>query len=198
MKVIGLTGGIGSGKSTVAVHFNKLGVPVYIADDASKKVLNSDPEAIKQVALLLGDEAYVKDDNDNIQANRKFIASQVFQNKELLEKLNKILHPLVRVHFKNWLSETQATYVIYEAAILFESGGDKYCDKTILVWSSEKDRIERVMHRDNVNEAEVTQRLKNQWSDIQRLEKANYVIVNNDLHKIPDFVKTFNQFMLND
>lgn len=196
MKVIGLTGGIGSGKSTVARAFASLGVPVYIADDESKLILNQHPEAINKIKALLGEKAYSTNDEGITLANRKFIASQVFTNSDLLHGLNQILHPLVREHFQQWLIKQESMYVIYEAAILFESGGDQYCDATILVWASEQDRIGRVVKRDRASVNEVRQRLQNQWRDTQRLEKADYVIINSEMHKIDSFVINFNDFML--
>lgn len=196
MKVIGLTGGIGSGKSTVARAFASLGVPVYIADDESKLILNQHPAAINKIRALLGEKAYSTNAEGITVANRKFIASQVFTNNRLLQELNQILHPLVREHFKQWLIKQESTYVIYEAAILFESSGDQYCDATILVWANEWDRINRVVKRDRVSVNEVRQRLQNQWSDTQRLEKADYVIINRETHKINSYVMNFNDFML--
>jgi len=196
MNIVGLTGGIGSGKSTVAAHFKKLGVPVYIADEESKKILNTDPAAVKEVKQLLGEESYIRLPNGTLVANRSFIGSKVFKDPKLLEELNQILHPKVRDDFEDWVSQQNAVYVIYEAAILFETGGDQICDYTILVSAPEADRIERVMKRDRANREEVKQRLKNQWSESRRLEKADFIIVNKDLHKTPKFVFNIHEFML--
>ncbi len=196
MRVIGLTGGIGSGKSTVAKAFENLGVPVYIADDASKSILNSHPKAMQQVIALLGEEAYTFNDQGEPVANRSFIATKVFTNKKLLQGLNRILHPLVRIDFEDWLNNHDFIYCIYEAAILFESGGDQRCDATIVVHAHEQERIRRVINRDEVTAIQVKERLKNQWNDLQRLEKADFVIINEDIQSIPVYVDNIHQFML--
>ncbi|PRP66120.1 dephospho-CoA kinase [Nonlabens agnitus] len=196
MKIVGLTGGIGSGKSTVARSFQKLGVPVYIADDASKRILSQHPKAIVQVTSLLGEAAYSKDQDNQYVANKKWIASQVFSDKTLLEQLNNILHPLVRQDFQEWLSKQNTEYIVYEAAILFESGGDALCDEVIVVWSKEEDRIARVMKRDGSTLGDVRQRLQNQWSDQQRLEKADFIVINEEIQLIDQFVKNIQDIML--
>ena len=197
MKIVGLTGGIGSGKSTVAVAFKKLDVPVYIADESSKNILNTHPNAISRIKQLLGDKAYKVLPDGGTVADKKFIASQVFNDEKLLEGLNGILHPLVREDFKQWLTHQNALFIIYEAAILFESGGDRYCDEVILVWAKKEDRIARVVERDKVTEDEVRQRLRNQWTEAQKIEKADYVIVNENLQLIDRFATNFNRIMLN-
>jgi dephospho-CoA kinase len=196
MKIVGLTGGIGSGKSTVARAFEKLGVSIYIADLESKKILDSDPIAIAEVKALLGEESYQKLADGSIKANRPFIASKVFQNKELLEQLNTILHPKVRAHFEEWVKQQSFQYVIYEAAILLESGGEAICDYVVLVTAPLKDRIARVMKRDQITEVEVRERLQNQWSEKRRLEKSDFLIINDDLESLSGYVSNIHEFML--
>jgi dephospho-CoA kinase len=196
MKIVGLTGGIGSGKSTVVRAFEKLGVPTYVADLESKKILELDPIAIEEVTALLGEESHQTLVDGSIKANRAFIASKVFQNKELLEQLNNILHPKVRAHFKEWVAEQSSQYVIYEAAILLESGGDAICDYVVLVTAPLKDRIARVTKRDQITEVEVRDRLQNQWSEQQRLEKSDFLIINTDLEFLVGFVNRIHEFML--
>ncbi len=196
MKIVGLTGGIGSGKSTVARAFADIGIPVYIADDASKQILNSHPDAVERVIQLLGEEAYHHNADGSRVANRALIAQKVFTNKEQLTQLNNILHPLVHDHFKQWQAAQDAVYCIYEAAILFESGGYKNCDTTLLIYAPEDIRIKRVVIRDGVEESAVRQRLKNQWTDKQRLEKSDFVMINEDLQSIRLFVNNFHEFML--
>jgi dephospho-CoA kinase len=196
MKIVGLTGGIGSGKSTVVRAFEKLGVPTYVADLESKKILELDPIAIEEVTALLGEESHQTLVDGSIKANRAFIASKVFQNKELLEQLNNILHPKVRAHFKEWVAEQSSQYVIYEAAILLESGGDAICDYVVLVTAPLKDRIARVTKRDQITEVEVRDRLQNQWSEQQRLEKSDFLIINTDLEFLVGFVNRIHGFML--
>jgi len=197
MKIVGLTGGIGSGKSTVARIFENLGAPIYIADIESKKILDSNPVAITEVKELLGEQSYQVSVEGSLKANRAYIASQVFQNKELLEQLNTILHPKVRAHFEEWKAMQSFHYVVYEAAILFESGGDAICDYVVLVTAPLKDRVARVMKRDQITEAEVRERLENQWSEQQRLEKSDFLIINDDLELIQEYVNYIHVFMLN-
>lgn len=176
MKVIGLTGGIGSGKSTVARMFQELGVPVYIADDEAKKLMNEDKEVRTKIIKLFGDEAY-----NGSGLNRKFIASKVFDDKELLEKLNRVVHPAVAKHFEKWKVQQKAQYVIYEAAILFEKGGYKKCDYNILVTAPVNLRIERILLRDKVTVEEIQARMNNQWPDEKKEKMADVVLRNIDL-----------------
>ena len=176
-----MTGGIGSGKSTVARKFNELGVPVYIADDRAKSLMVKNPEIIKGIVGIFGDEAYLDG-----QLNRAFIAGQVFSDKSLLQKLNNIVHPAVEKDFQSWIleeSKSSAKYVIKEAAILFENGGYKKCDYTILVTAPKEERIQRVIERDHTNRQAVLDRIKNQWSDSKKVLLADFVIRNMDLKK---------------
>lgn len=173
MKVIGLTGGIGSGKTTVAQMFQDLGIPVYIADDEAKKLMLA-PEVQKSIIELLGNEAY-----QNNQLNRAFIASKVYKDKNLLDKLNKIVHPEVGKHFKNWLICQKSPYVIKEAAILFENGSYKNCFKTILVMADKNKRISRVIKRDQTNSDKILSIMENQWADEKKMKLADFIIENN-------------------
>jgi len=178
MKVIGLTGGIGSGKSTVAKMFAELGVPIYIADDEAKKMMNEDAVIRKQIVDLLGVDSYIDD-----RLNRPYIADKVFNDKLLLEKLNSIVHPAVAKHFIAWKNKQKSTYVIKEAAILFENGNYKQCDYTILITAPEEIRIDRVLKRDNTTKSQVLARLKNQWEDSKKIPLADYVIINTKLEE---------------
>ena len=175
-KIVGLTGGIGSGKSTIAAYFKKRGVPVYIADDEAKKIMN-DPEVVKKVQSVF-DENII----ENKQLNRKKIAELVFSSPKQLKKLNSIVHPEVKKHFLDWVKKHEKhPFVIKEAAILFESGTYKDCDKIILVTAPEALKIARVMKRDNVSREQVLERMKNQWSDEKKIPLSDYVIQNTDL-----------------
>lgn len=176
-----MTGGIGSGKSTVARKFNELGVPVYIADDRAKSLMVQNTEIIKGIVKIFGDEAYLDG-----QLNRAFIAGQVFSDKSLLQKLNNIVHPAVEKDFQSWVleeSKSSAKYVIKEAAILFENGGYKKCDYTILVTAPKEERIQRVIERDHTNRQAVLDRIKNQWSDSKKVLLADFIIRNKDLEE---------------
>lgn len=172
-KIIGLTGGIGSGKSTIAKHIASLGIPVYIADDEAKKLMNSS-EIITQIKSSFGSEVI---SNDKI--NREALAKIVFQNPEKLKTLNSIIHPAVKLHFDNWLqSQKNHPFVVKEAAILFESGSYKDCDIIITVSAPIEERINRVMKRDKSSKKTILNRINNQWTDEQRISKSDYVITN--------------------
>jgi dephospho-CoA kinase len=174
-KIIGLTGGIGSGKTTIARLFEAEKIPVYIADDEAKKIMIL-PETIRLVAVHFGQEFIV-----NNQIDRKKLSEIVFNHPEKLKELNKIIHPLVKKHFDNWVKKQISPFVIKETAILFESGSYKYCDQIITVIASEETRIKRVMSRDNCTREAVLDRIKNQWSDSQKTSKSDYIIENENL-----------------
>jgi dephospho-CoA kinase len=174
-KIIGLTGGIGSGKTTIAKLFEAEEIPIYIADEEAKKIMQL-PETISKIGGIFGSEVIV-----NHQIDKKKLSEIVFNNPEKLKELNTIIHPLVKKHFDDWVKKQKSPFVIKEAAILFESGSYKYCDKIITVTASEETRIKRVMKRDNCTREAVLDRIKNQWSDSQKISKSDYVIVNDDL-----------------
>ena len=178
MKIIGLTGGIGSGKSTVLEFLQGYGMDVYVADVEAKKLMNTDRELIDQVLNLFGNQSY-KDG----KLNRSYISSIVFNDKDKLEALNKLVHPKVHAHFKDFIAKSTAEFVVYEAAILFESGSDKFCDYIILVTANIEDRIERVMRRDGVSKKQVLERIKHQLKDDYKIKKADFVIENVDLEQ---------------
>lgn len=175
-KIIGLTGGIGSGKTTVATIFKEHGIPVYIADDAAKEVMQSE-QILSEIKKQFGETVFV----DGI-LDRQLLAAVVFSNKEKLEQLNAIVHPAVAHHFQKWVSHyTQTPFVIYESAILFESGGDKKCDKIIAVVAPEEVKIQRVIARDATSKEKILQRMQMQWTDEQRLSKSDFIINNDSL-----------------
>ncbi|MEO4004766.1 dephospho-CoA kinase [Flavobacterium sp. CAU 1735] len=175
-KIVGLTGGIGSGKSTIAEYIHSKGVPVYIADDQAKRIMD-DPEIVKKVREIF-DENVV----ENEKLNRKKIAELVFSSPNLLKKLNEIIHPAVKENFDKWLKNNKkSNFIVKEAAILFESGSYKDCDKIILVTAPQDIRIERVMNRDKVSRDQVLDRMKNQWDDARKAEFSDYIIDNTDL-----------------
>lgn len=173
MKIVGLTGGIGSGKTTVAKMFTELGVPVYIADIEAKKLTNSSSVIRRKLIKLLGEETYL-----NGSLNRKYVADKIFTDEALLNAVNAIIHPKVAAHFKKWVLNQKSNYVIKEAAILFENGSYKECDVVILVTAPKALRIERIKNRDNATLSEIEQRMGNQWSDSQKKKLANIVIEN--------------------
>lgn len=173
MKIIGLTGGIGSGKSKVLSFFQNKGVPCYQADLAGHYVLNNNPEVIKQVKAYFGADSYTEKGID-----REAIGRRVFQDSEALAFLNSLVHPAVRSDFKSFAAQQKAPFIINEVAILFENEGHLRCDKTILVTAPEALRIERVMARDSCSEKEVKQRMAKQLPDAKKIPLADYVVEN--------------------
>ena len=173
MKVIGLTGGIGSGKTLISNLFAELGVPVYISDIEAKKLMHTNINVKNAIIKLFGEEAYI-----NGKLYKQFIAEKVFSNKTLLEKLNAIVHPAVAENFEAWKKLQKSDFVIKEAAILFETGGNNKCDKVILVTAPKSIRIKRVVERDQVSAVSVEKRMNNQWSDNQKKKMSDYVINN--------------------
>ncbi|WP_456376226.1 dephospho-CoA kinase [Lutibacter sp.] len=174
MKVIvGLTGGIGSGKSTVLQLFKELGAEAYIADIEAKQLMNTNNELIKQIKKLLGEKAY-----KNNTLDRNFIATIVFNNSEKLMALNNLVHPKVGKHFKEFIKNATAKIIVYESAILFESKSNKMCDFIITVTASFEDKIERIIQRDNVSKQQILDRMKHQLNDTSKIKKSNFVIRN--------------------
>lgn len=176
MLKIGITGGIGSGKSTVCRVFSVMGIPVFEADKVARKLMDTDEEIHEKLVRLFGAAVYLPDQT----VNRKYLAGIVFKDPSLLAQLNEIVHPVVRKTFFDWCERQKSPYIIHEAAILFESGFYKMMDKTITVVTNEDERIQRVMKRDGITMELVKERIKNQWSDEERMKLADFVIGNND------------------
>jgi dephospho-CoA kinase len=172
---IGITGGIGSGKTTVCKIFEVLGIPIYYADDRAKELLESDKNVIKKVKNIFGHDVY----NEQGKLDRHRVATIVFNFPEILAEYNAIIHPAVFQDVEKWmLRHTQHDYVIKEAALLFETGSYKMLDKIICVTAPVEKRIERVMLRDKVTEEQVRARMQNQWSDAQKTAMSDYIIYN--------------------
>ena len=182
--IVGLTGGIGSGKSTVAKMFVELGIPVYDSDMEAKELMVGSSEVKNAITELLGEEAY-----DNQGLNRPYIADKVFKDPELLEKLNAIVHPAVRKHFLDWVERQESPYVIQETALIFENDAQDKYDYTILVTAPVETRIQRVIDRDNVEGQAVVDRMKNQLDDGQKVDLANFSLKNLELNKTRRKVK---------
>ena len=175
-KIIGLTGGIGSGKTTIANYFQSFGIPVYIADDEARKIMQTS-EIIEAIKKAFGNSIF-----ENELLSREKLAEIVFNTPEKLKELNKIVHPAVKRHFDQWLLQhAAAPYVIYEAAILFESGGYKNCDLIITITAPVEARIQRVVERDKTTRELVLKRIKTQWTDEQRISKSDFVIENTSI-----------------
>ena len=174
--VVGLTGGIGSGKSTVARFFKMQGVAVYNSDKRAKKLMRNSKKLKKSIIALLGDEAY-----EGKKLNRAAIAKKVFGDKELLAALNGLVHPAVKKNFQKWVKKQKGNYVIQEAAVLFENGSYKNYDRIILVRAPVDIRISRIIARDGSTEKEVQSRMNHQWSDEKKSALSDYIIDNIDL-----------------
>lgn len=173
---VGITGGIGSGKSTACKVFRAMGIPVFDADSVAKQLMDTDLVIREQLIQLFGSSVY----QSNQTIDRKYLAGIVFNDPSSLEQLNAIIHPAVRNEFEVWCQTQQSPYIIHEAAILFESGFYKMMDKTIAVVTDEAERIERVMKRNAMTEEQIRLRIRNQWTDEQRIKLADFVIGNND------------------
>jgi dephospho-CoA kinase len=175
-KIIGLTGGIGSGKTTIAKHIEALGIPVYIADEKAKIILEL-PETLKAIKLAFGSEVFEDD-----KLNKAKLSDLVFNNPKMLMLLNQIVHPAVKLDFENWLNANKEhPIVVKEAAILFESGSYIDCDAIITVVAPLNVRIQRVIQRDKTDIDSVMTRINNQWTDEMRILKSDYIIENEDI-----------------
>lgn len=175
-RIIGLTGGIGSGKSTVAKFIEDMGFPVYYSDIRAKEIVNDNEFLKSKIVELLGSEAY----NENGNYNRKYVASLVFGNDNLLQKLNQTIHPAVREDFENWVSRQSSEFVFKETALLFELGLDKECHQSILVTAEDNLRIKRVMDRDGKTYREVETIMDKQMPEKDKIRKTVFIIYNND------------------
>jgi dephospho-CoA kinase len=179
MTTVGLSGGIGSGKTFISRIFLSLGIPVFYADTVVKSLYEEHSGLQSSLRVLLGNDIY-KDG----KLQRKIMASLIFQDQELLIKVNALVHPLVAEEFQKWSNEQHTPYVIQEAAILFESQVAEVMNFNIAVTAPESLRIMRVMKRDHVTEAEIKQRMLRQWPDEQRNAMADFIMINDDKHAL--------------
>ena len=193
MIVVGLTGGIGSGKSTIAAMFRELGVPVYNSDERAKHLMNTSKKIRKQLIELFGKKAYLEGN-----LNRTYIAKKVFNDTDLLEQLNQIVHPVVRKDFLKWTKKQNASYVIQERALLFENNAQELYDSVILITAPKELRIERVLSRDESTKEQIIARMNNQLDDQTKLELADFVIENIDLKTTALKVLEVHEAILND
>jgi dephospho-CoA kinase len=184
-KIIGITGGIGSGKTTIVNYFKALDIPTYIADDEARKIMQSD-EILKAIRNKIGEFVF-----DGYNLNREKLSKVVFENPDQLKILNDIVHPAVRKHFQDWIiSNNGKSFVVYETAILFESGSYKNCDYVLCVTAPLELRIQRVMQRDNSTRDQVLKIIAAQWNDDQRMAKSDFVLENiNPANTKKDFDK---------
>ena len=188
---VGITGGIGSGKSTVAKVFEVLGIPVYYADDAAKRLMNEDENLIAQIKKEFGDEAYV-----NGKLNRKYLSRLVFKNDEQLALLNSIVHPATLRDSDKWMQQQTTPYAIKEAALIFESGASRQLDYVIGVYAPTPLRMERILKRDNASREEVKARMEKQMNDEQKMELCDYIITNDEQELVvPQVIKIHEGFL---
>ena len=189
MKIIGLTGGIGSGKSKVLNEFKSFGVTCYEADKVAKKLMINDQDLSNKIKSIFGTDVYHKNDLDSNK-----LANLVFNDKTKLASLNAIVHPKVALDFKLFISKQKVPFVIKEAAILIESGAYKDCDLIILVTAPKSDRLKRVIKKGGLSEKDVIDRMRSQWEDEKKIPFADFVIENNDWEKTtPQIEKIYRQ-----
>lgn len=173
---VGITGGIGSGKSLICKIFYKLEIPIYDADTRAKWLTNNDPEIRQKVIAEFGDESFNEND-----LNREYLASRVFNNPEQLKKLNSIIHPAVAVDYESWVIQQDAPYTIKEAALMFESGSYKMQDLIIAVSAPKELRISRVLSRDSFrSRKQIEDIIDKQISEEERIERSDFVVYNDD------------------
>lgn len=174
-KLIGITGGIGAGKSIICSIIHATGYPVFYSDKAAKEILNSNEDVKTKIREIFGVEAY-----KNEELNRPFIAQKIFTDQNLLTAINNVVHPAVGQSFSNWAEKQTTTLVFNEAAILFETGAYKLYDATVLVTAPEAIRIERVMKRDHISAEAVHKRINKQWPDAEKENLADHVLINDN------------------
>jgi len=182
MYKVGITGGIGSGKTTVCKVFEVLGIPVFYADTVAKEIMVSDQLLVEGVISTFGEESYTPEG----ELNKKHLASIVFNNEAELAKLNNLVHPAVFRAFEVWVKQIdqKVPYIVKEAALLFESDSYKMCDTTILVTAPLSMKLERVMHRDQVSTDQVKARMDKQMSDEEKAKMADHFVVNDEQNSI--------------
>ena len=191
MKIVGLTGGIGSGKSTVLKQFEDLGINTYSADKAAKKLINSDEDLIESIKSLFGDNIYDNNILDTIK-----LSKIVFQDSHKLESLNSIIHPAVAKDFKSFIKTNHGDYIVKEVAIIFETNTEDNYDKIILVRAPIEDRIKRVVLRDNITKDDVIRRVNNQIDDSTIIDKCDYIIDNHNLKELKEKVINIHQDLI--
>ena len=179
MIIVGLTGGIGSGKSTAAKMFEELGVPVYNSDLEAKKLMSTSVSVKEKIVSLLGASAYKEG-----VLNREYIAKKVFASASLLQQLNEIVHPAVRLHFLEWTNKQESNYVIQESAIIFENNNQDFYDYIILVTAPIEVRIERILKRDNTTRENILSRIGSQWTDEKKEKMSDFKLINEDIVKL--------------
>ena len=191
MLKIGLTGGMGSGKTTVSKIFSVLGIPVFYADDAAKTTMNENAGLKQSIINLFGEEAYI-----NNTLNRKYIAGIVFNNRFKLEQLNALVHPITIAAADKWMKAQTTSYVIKEAALMFEAGAAAHLDYIIGVYAPQHLRLQRVMQRDTASRDAVLERMNNQIHETIKMKLCDFVIVNDEQNAVlPQVLALHHQFI---
>jgi dephospho-CoA kinase len=189
---LGITGGIGSGKTSVCRVFNVLGIPVFSADPEAQKIMNEDEEIIREINRLTGKNLYIDG-----RLDRSELATLIFNDPGLLSKVNSIVHPVVFEHFTSWTENQNAPYVIMEAAILFESGAWKLMDRVATVIAPVEERISRVTCRNRLTREQVMQRIRNQMDDETRIKRSDYIINNAENDMIIPVILKIHEDLIN-
>lgn len=188
---LGITGGIGSGKTSVCRVFNVLGIPVFSADPEARKIMENDIDIKNEINAIVGKDIYPEGRLDRME-----LASLIFNNKKLLEKVNSLVHPVVFDNFIRWTEKQTTPYVIMEAAILFESGGYKLVDRVATIVAPVEERISRVTQRNMLNRHQVMERIKNQMTDEERISMSDYIIHNSENDMIIPVILDINKDLL--
>jgi dephospho-CoA kinase len=189
---LGITGGIGSGKTSVCRVFNVLGIPFFSADPEAKLIMDNDISIIRRINSIAGKDLYSSGSLDRME-----LAKLIFNDNSLLGKVNSLVHPVVFEHFRQWESKQDSPYVIMEAAILFESGADKLVDRIATIVAPIEERVDRVKHRNNLSREQVLERMRNQMDDDSRIKLSDYVIYNSENDMIIPAVLKIHEEILN-
>ncbi|ARV10668.1 dephospho-CoA kinase [Winogradskyella sp. PC-19] len=190
--IVGITGGIGSGKTTISKYFEALGIPVYHADFEAKALMNRSKVIRRKLIALFGDNTY-----KNGALNRDYLRSKIFNNKDLLTQMNAIVHPKVGAHFKRWIKKQDAPYVLKEVAIIFENNLQSQYDYIITVVADKEERIKRVIQRDNTSRDSVESIILNQLPDEEKINKSDFIIENDDLEIAKSQVQKTHKALIN-
>jgi dephospho-CoA kinase len=189
---IGITGGIGSGKSLICKVFTRFGIPIYYADDEAHYITDQDPEIRKKIIALTGEHIY-----SGNELNRQVLAAYIFNDKSLLEQVNRIIHPKVAAHFNDWCTHhTDHPYIIQESAILFESDAYKNFDKIVTVSAPEPIRIRRVLSRKNMTPGKIKAILRNQLDEKEKIDRSHYIVINDNTQLVIPQILHLHQIFL--
>jgi dephospho-CoA kinase len=180
---VAITGGIGTGKTTILSMFADKGIPVFNSDEIAREIMNTNPLLKNEIITAFGDKAY-----DKNKLNKKYLSNVVFNNETLLKKINSIVHPYVADEFNSWIKKQDSKYIIYESAIIFENQGEGFFYKIICVTAPEDDVISRVMKRNNFSKDKIKSIINKQLPNEAKIQKSDYVIENVDISKLSDRV----------